>query len=380
MLTLVKSTDRRDIESSKPKVLIVDDELPVLLVLKRRLNQLYDISVALNARSALEMPEANGPFSVVITDMHMPGGNGLDFLSEVRTISPDTSRIMLTGDLDRETTLNAVNRGGVLSFLEKPCPAESIAAAIAHGVEVHQGIRQAEAEANIRISDFQNEFRGPLLHIMDFARMIRDGVVSTSTAQEYARQIVNTGEDLLRTSETVLELMSMQHGKTRIEPKPVEIGLLARTAIKPEMNLALAKSVDIRLETAAYPFSAILDSRMVCRALTCLLSNAVRLSPIEAQVVVSAKPVGEDENFVSFEVRDAGEGFPVDILKRFHERNLNPGESLNTFGTGLPYAWNVANLHNGYLELQNTENGALVRLVLPTYRSKTDVRVGPVAP
>ena len=115
-------------------------------------------------------------------------------------------------------------------------------------------------------------------------------------------------------------------------------------------------------------------------ALTCLLSNAVRLSPIEAQVVVSAKPVGEDENFVSFEVRDAGEGFPVDILKRFHERNLNPGESLNTFGTGLPYAWNVANLHNGYLELQNTENGALVRLVLPTYRSKTDVRVGPVAP
>ena len=248
MLTLVKSTDRRDIESSKPKVLIVDDELPVLLVLKRRLNQLYDISVALNARSALEMLEANGPFSVVITDMHMPGGNGLDFLSEVRTISPDTSRIMLTGDLDRETTLNAVNRGGVLSFLEKPCPAESIAAAIAHGVEVHQGIRQAEAEANIRISDFQNEFRGPLLHIMDFARMIRDGVVSTSTAQEYARQIVNTGEDLLRTSETVLELMSMQHGKTRIEPKPVEIGLLARTAIKPEMNLALAKSVDIRLE------------------------------------------------------------------------------------------------------------------------------------
>lgn len=367
MLKLVKSAQRPEIETNKPKVLIVDTDLPVLLSLKRQLRSEFDIEVAINPRQALELLESHGPFAVIVSDMHLPGMDGVEFLSRSRRICPDTSRIMLSADLERDTALCAVNEGGVLSFVEKPCPIEDIAAAVAKGVEVYDRRTHADSRAAHMLADFQNELRAPLLHILDFARIIRDGVASQGAMREYARQIVETGGDLLNTSETILDLIALQNGALQPNPKPIEIGRLARAAIKPEARLAAAKGVEIDLQTGAHPFTAVIDERLTLRALGALISNAVKASRMDARVTLSVRPIGEEEAHVCFEVRDEGDGFPDHMLTRLRAPFARGDRQLRT-GFGLPLAWSSARLQEGYLELENhDEGGASARLILPAY-------------
>ena len=57
----------------------------------------------------------------VLADMRMPGMNGIQFLKEVSKQVPDTVRLMLTGNADQHTAMDAVNEGHVFRFLSKPC-------------------------------------------------------------------------------------------------------------------------------------------------------------------------------------------------------------------------------------------------------------------
>jgi len=68
----------------------------------------------------------------------MPGMSGLELLAEARIRFPDTTRIMLTGNSDQKTAMDAVNHGSVFRFLTKPCPPEELELAIRAGLRQHQ--------------------------------------------------------------------------------------------------------------------------------------------------------------------------------------------------------------------------------------------------
>ena len=80
MLSIAHSSTPNNVVSTDAhKVLIVDDELPVLLTLKRALRKQFKIEVAINAAQALERLADKESFAVIISDMHMPAMNGIDF-------------------------------------------------------------------------------------------------------------------------------------------------------------------------------------------------------------------------------------------------------------------------------------------------------------
>ncbi len=70
---------------------------------------------------------ANGPYAVVVSDMRMPEMDGVQLLAEIKLRSPDTIRIMLTGNADIQTAVDAVNEGNIFRFLTKPCSKELLA-------------------------------------------------------------------------------------------------------------------------------------------------------------------------------------------------------------------------------------------------------------
>ena len=78
------------------------------------------------------------PFVVVVSDLQMPEMNGIDFLKAVRERSPDTTRILLTGNADLSSAVSAVNEGNIFRFLTKPCPNEVLIQAVSAGVEQHR--------------------------------------------------------------------------------------------------------------------------------------------------------------------------------------------------------------------------------------------------
>lgn len=109
------------------KILCVDDEPNVLQAFERQLRKQFEIQTALGPEEGLRMISESGPFAVVVSDLRMPGMNGVDFLTRVRKMTPETVRVMLTGEADLTAAMMAVNEGNIFQFLTKPCPSDMLA-------------------------------------------------------------------------------------------------------------------------------------------------------------------------------------------------------------------------------------------------------------
>jgi FixJ family two-component response regulator len=106
------------------KILLVDDDLNILSGYQRSLHGEFQLETASGATEALHFIAHKGPYAVVVSDMRMPGMDGIQLLAKIKSQSPDTVRIMLTGNGEIETAIQAVNEGNIFRFLAKPCDKE----------------------------------------------------------------------------------------------------------------------------------------------------------------------------------------------------------------------------------------------------------------
>ena len=127
------------------KILFVDDESNVIQSMKRQLRKRFPMKTALSGDEALRKIKEEGPFAVIVSDMRMPGMNGIELLKKVKNLYPDTVRIMLTGNADQETAIEAVNSGEIFRFLTKPCSTAVLVPALALA-QRHYRLINAEKE------------------------------------------------------------------------------------------------------------------------------------------------------------------------------------------------------------------------------------------
>jgi response regulator RpfG family c-di-GMP phosphodiesterase len=122
------------------KILFVDDEPAVLDGYRRLLFREFTIATAVGGGDGLALiAEARqDPYAVVVSDLRMPEMDGIQFLSRVRVISPETVRIALTGYADMQSAIHAVNDGAIFRFLTKPCEKEVLAKGLTAGLLQHR--------------------------------------------------------------------------------------------------------------------------------------------------------------------------------------------------------------------------------------------------
>jgi response regulator RpfG family c-di-GMP phosphodiesterase len=116
------------------RILCVDDEPCVLQAYQRALRKQFIIEGASGGKEAIDVIARNGPYAVIVADMRMPGMDGIQFLVKAREIAPDSVRMMLTGNADQQTALDAVNEGHIFRFLTKPCPPHVFARSLEAGI------------------------------------------------------------------------------------------------------------------------------------------------------------------------------------------------------------------------------------------------------
>lgn len=109
------------------KILLVDDDTNILDGYRRILSREFLLETALGGEEALRMVAAHGPYAVVVSDMRMPGMDGIQLLGKVKAQAPNTVRVMLTGNADMDTAIDAINEGNIFRFLNKPCGKEMMA-------------------------------------------------------------------------------------------------------------------------------------------------------------------------------------------------------------------------------------------------------------
>lgn len=127
------------------KILLVDDDENVLKGYHLNLRKRYDLDFALGPEDALAKCKKTGPYAVVISDLRMPGMDGIQLLSKIRERYPQTVRMMLTGHAEVEVAIDAVNEGCVFRFMTKPCPPEILSGSIEAGLKQYRLVR-AEKE------------------------------------------------------------------------------------------------------------------------------------------------------------------------------------------------------------------------------------------
>ena len=165
------------------KVLCVDDDPNVLAAIKRNLRKRFDIDTAEGGELALAAMERGGPYAVIVADMQMPGMNGIELLTRARQHAPDTVRIMLTGNADQRTAIDAVNIGHISQFLNKPCPSETMVSALEDGIKQYHLIT-AEREL------LKKTLNGSVKVLMDVLSLLNpDSFGRSHRLRDYARQI-----------------------------------------------------------------------------------------------------------------------------------------------------------------------------------------------
>ncbi len=120
------------------RILLVDDQQAIVDSLRRRLRQEFQVEAALGGHEALNVIQTEGPFAVVVSDLRMPHMNGIEFLSTLRQRAPDTVRMLLTGNVDVQMAMEAVNDGHIFRLLTKPCSLDTLIKCIKAGLEQYQ--------------------------------------------------------------------------------------------------------------------------------------------------------------------------------------------------------------------------------------------------
>jgi response regulator RpfG family c-di-GMP phosphodiesterase len=171
------------------RILVVDDELPILRSLRRLLTmEDFLLSEASDAESALRLL-SDQDTAVILTDYNLGHIGGVDLLRRARELSPDTSRILFSGHIDVELLRSAVNGGEVYRFITKPWNDDELVFAVRQGVERWQLLnrnrqlnRQAE-EQNQQLKRFNAE--------------LETMVAERTAALELRNQALNLSQEVL---------------------------------------------------------------------------------------------------------------------------------------------------------------------------------------
>lgn len=144
--------------NKKINILYVDDEVNNLVSFKATFRIKYTVHTAESGEEAIKLLNEHD-INIIITDQRMPGMTGVEFLENILKDHPEPVRILLTGYADMNAVVDAVNKGKIFHYLNKPWNEEELDMTILKAYEVYNQ-RKTEQELNdkLTISNEQLEF------------------------------------------------------------------------------------------------------------------------------------------------------------------------------------------------------------------------------
>jgi response regulator RpfG family c-di-GMP phosphodiesterase len=194
----------------EPKLLFVDDEANILSSLKRMFRPLgYRIFTAESGAEGLAIMEQEN-IDLVISDMRMPEMDGAEFLHQVTQRWPETMRILLTGYADLTSTIAAVNKGKIYSYISKPWEENDITLQVRHALQQRE-LEQDRHRLEL-LTQRQNEELKQLNTGLEAKVVARTAEIQqTASFLELANESLKTS--YVTTIKTFVSLIEMREGK-----------------------------------------------------------------------------------------------------------------------------------------------------------------------
>ena len=136
-------------KEEKIQVLYVDDEANNLSTFRSSFRRDFDIFTAESAKVALNVLKEN-TIQVIITDQRMPDTTGVEFLESILEEFPYPIRILLTGYSDLQAVVDAINKGQIFQYLNKPWKYEDLKKTIQKAYNVY-ALKKEKEELNNKL-------------------------------------------------------------------------------------------------------------------------------------------------------------------------------------------------------------------------------------
>jgi len=206
----------------KAVVLAVDNEQNVLSAITRTLRSIdAEVVTASCGADALKMM-ANKAVDVILTDMRMPGMSGAEFLIEAKKLQPNTQRILLTGFADIESTIDAINGGGISNYLTKPWQGEHLREVVARAIRVAR--LEVENGNLVKVNEQQNQMLTELNAALEAKVETRTHELEAANAM-----LSETVQQLELSYETMVDLLAnlsaLPHHESESTRKKIELAV-----------------------------------------------------------------------------------------------------------------------------------------------------------
>ena len=145
------------------KILVVDDELDNLQLVKRTLRKQYDIITANSADEAIKILQETDDIEMVLSDHRMPGKTGVELLQYCFTHYPNINRLLITAYSEVPILVDAINSGKIHRYIKKPWTPEELLLTVNKTFEANK----LALENSKLIADFKDLFSGTISAITD---------------------------------------------------------------------------------------------------------------------------------------------------------------------------------------------------------------------
>ena len=392
----------KDRPQGKARLLVVDDEESVALTVSEVLRlEGYDVAMVLSGEEAVaRLQELQ--YDLVLTDLHMEGGDGISVLAEVRRSTPLTIAIVLTGFASLESAIAAM-RQGAYDYLIKPCIIDDLKHTIQRGLD-HRRLMMAEQEArsnleqlnrelerrvderpselqqvneeleranrakDIFFATLSHELRTPLTPILGWAKLMRSAKADAPLIAQGLDAIERNARLQTRLIDDLLDVSRIVSGKLHIDKEPTDLRAIVEAAIETVREKAITGGVELDIALPAAPLIVQGSPVRLQQIVWNFLSNAVKFTETGGRVSVKLNRRG-DEAFVIVSDTGAGiePGFLPQVFNPFSQADGSLTRQQGGLGLGLAIVHKLAELHGGWVraESEGLGKGARFTFALP---------------
>jgi len=223
-------------------------------------------------------------------------------------------------------------------------------------------LRRQDQERREIIANVSHDLRTPLTSLHGFLETLthkRD--LSEAERERYLATALAQSGKVSQLAHELFELARIEHDASTFEREPFSLGDLVHDVVQELALLAAAKEQRLTAEVPANLPHVVGSLRLIDRALTNLIANAIQHTPGGGEIVVTLRDVG---HVVEIVVRDDGPGIPPEVREAL--LGSPPGaERAPGSGLGLQIVRRILELHGSRIELDQSQRGTRIRFALP---------------
>ncbi len=379
-------------------ILLVDDDLALLQALPHAISLRMtgvQIQTAAEASSALSLLQEQ-EYDAIVSDIKMPGMDGLQLLARITEWHPDTPVLLITGHGEHDLAIQAI-RGGAYDYILKPIDRDDFVASLQRALHTRQLRRQIEvqqralewyalsleqqveqrtrelattnATKDALLHMVAHELASPLTSLKGHIQMIDRQLQRADEVEKIRRTVSEVVRSMNRWERVVQDLQDTAHIQTLrfvLHRSKCDLVELCRQVLT-EFTAGVGTAPTCEIFTES--LEADVDPERISQVLLNLLFNAHKYSPKGAPISVMVRQAGE-EAIIS--VRDQSVGIPTEQISHLTEPFYRvPGIEVQTgsstgLGLGLYLVRTIVEQHGGRLEVQSREGqGSTFSVVLP---------------